>query len=76
MQLDQFKNYLVGYYYHSKGDFKMALKYYTKSLYSKDNKLVDYWRLLSLENIEKIVRYKRNESLFGKKIKAKASANN
>lgn len=49
MQLDQFKNYLIGYYYHSKGDFKMALKHYTKSLYSKDNKLVGYWRLLSLE---------------------------
>ena len=47
--LMQLKNYLMGYYYHSQGNFKGALKMYTASLYSPDSKSVEYWRLLALE---------------------------
>ena len=65
----QFKNYLLGYYYHSLGNFKKALELYTASLYSADQKSVDYWKLLALEQIEKIVQIKTEEQKFGRKSK-------
>ena len=54
-QLTQYREYLKGFYFHSRGDLKEALRFYTHSLYVAEVYSVDYWRLCALENIEQII---------------------
>ena len=58
----QLKSYLLGCGFHKQGNFKQALKFYTASLqYSHEQNSVQHWRRLALEQIEQIIRKKRNE---------------
>ena len=54
-QLAQYRCYLKGFYFHTRGNIKDALKFYTESLYVAEMYSVNYWRLCALENIEQII---------------------
>ena len=60
-QLKQYQSYLKGFYFHSTGNIKQGMKWYTHSLYVAEGKSVNYWRLQALENIEQIIAERKRE---------------
>ena len=60
-QLKQYQSYLKGFYFHSTGNIKQGMKWYTHSLYVAEGQSVNYWRLQALENIEQIIDERKRE---------------
>ena len=66
-QLRQYRSYLKGFYFHARGDFKEAMRWYTDSLYVAEKESINSWRLYALENIEQIASKKTEDERLERK---------